>query len=158
VERTSADVSNISFRNDELRPNCVFRTTPGCYIPNTTLAGYKADLDMLCYLITIKPLQQESLFLTGVCYHRASQLFPNRPSTLPRHASAHTPSNHVARTQLMHGRPVRAVAERCSVAGISDDDSLSDSDSGGCSEMTDVAVSTSRMVQPEEECPVGRDR
>jgi hypothetical protein len=58
----------------------------------------------------------------------------------------------------MHGRPVRAVAERCSVAGISDDDSLSDSDSGGCSEMTDVAVSMSRMVQPEEKCPVGRDR
>lgn len=44
------------------------------------------------------------------------------------------------------------------MAGISDDDSLSDSDSGGCSEMTDVAVSMSRMVQPEEECPVGRDR
>jgi hypothetical protein len=44
--------------------------------------GYVGELDDL----TIKPLQQESLLLTGVCHHPISQLSPGCPSTLPRHA------------------------------------------------------------------------
>ena len=98
--------------------------------------GYVGELNDF----TIKPLQQESL-LTGVCHHPVFQLLPGCPPTLPRHASAHAPSSHIARTRLVHGRHVRAVAERRSTAGISDDGSLRDSDSdsnsdndGYCSE------------------------
>jgi hypothetical protein len=92
--------------------------------------GYVGELDDF----TIKPLQQESLLLTGVCHHPASQLLPGCLPTLPRHASAHNPNNHIARTRLVHGRPVRAVAERRSTAGIGDDGSLSDSDSDASSD------------------------
>ena len=79
-------------------------------------------------IFTIKLLSQESLLLNGVCHHPASQLLPCCPPTLPRYASAHTPSSNAARARLVRGRPVRAVAERRSPAGISDDDSLSNSD------------------------------
>ena len=82
---------------------------------------------------TIKPLEQESLLLSGVC-HSSFQPVPNRTPALPRHAKAHTPSKDAARTRLMHGRPVRAVVERHSTAGISDDNSLSDSDSHASSD------------------------
>jgi hypothetical protein len=71
----------------------------------------------------IKPLQ-ESRLLTGVRHHSASQLLPGCPPTLSRHASAHTPSNHVARIWLVHGRPVLAVAERRRTAGTNDNDRL----------------------------------
>lgn len=96
--------------------------------------GYVGELDDF----TIKPLQQESLFLTGICHYPASQLLPGCSPTLPRNLSAHTPSSRVVRTQHVHGRPVRAFVERRSTAEISDNDSLSDSgsdtskDSDGC--------------------------
>jgi hypothetical protein len=86
--------------------------------------GYVGKLDDF----TIKPLQQESLLLTGVCHHPISQLSPGRTLTLPRHASARTPSNDAARTRLWYGRAGLAVSPRLSTAGISDDDSLSDGD------------------------------
>lgn len=82
---------------------------------------------------TIKPLEQESLLLSGVC-HSAFQSLPSPTPTLPWHAKAHTPSKDVARTQLVHGRPVRAVAERSNTAGDSDDNSLGDSDSDASSD------------------------
>jgi hypothetical protein len=49
-------------------------------------------------------------------------------SLLLRHANAHNPSNDAARTRLWHGRAGRAIVDRRSKAGISDDDSLSDSE------------------------------
>lgn len=92
--------------------------------------GYAGEPDMF----TIKPLQEESLLLTGICYHPVSQLFPCCSPTLPRSLRAYTPSNHVARTRYVHGRPVRAVAEGRSIAEISDNNSLSDSDSDASSD------------------------
>ncbi|OBT81135.1 hypothetical protein VE02_10294 [Pseudogymnoascus sp. 03VT05] len=87
--------------------------------------GYVGELDDF----TIKPLQQGSLFLTGICHDPASQLLPGCSPTLPRNLSAHTPSSRVVRTQHVHGRPLRAFVERRSTAEISDNDSLSDSGS-----------------------------
>jgi hypothetical protein len=92
--------------------------------------GYAGEPD----IFTIKPLQEESLLLTGICHHPASQLLPGCPPTLPRNLSTHTLSSHVSRTRHVHGPPVRAVAERRSTAEISDSDSLSDSDSDASSD------------------------
>jgi hypothetical protein len=82
---------------------------------------------------TIKALEQKSLFLSGVCYS-TFQLLPNRTPALVRHAQVHTPREDAARTRLVHGQLVRAVAERRSTAGISDDDNLSDGDSNASSD------------------------
>lgn len=112
--------------------------------------GYVGELDDF----TIKLLQQESLLLTGVCHHPVSQLLPGCPPTLPRHASAYTHNNHVARTRLVYDRPVRAVAERRSTAGISDDDSPSDSgsdassDNNGCRSEDEQDSASPRKIVP----------
>jgi hypothetical protein len=66
--------------------------------------------------------------------HMPSSRIPSYLPTLPRHASAHTSSSHVARTRPVHSRPVQVVAERRSTAGISDDDSPGDSDSDASSD------------------------
>jgi hypothetical protein len=86
--------------------------------------GYVRELDDF----TIKPLQQESLLLTGMCQHPSPRLSTSGTTTLPLHTKAHTSSNNAARTRLWHRRASRAVSPRLSTAAISDDDSLSNSD------------------------------
>jgi hypothetical protein len=83
---------------------------------------------------TIKPLQQESLLLTGVCQHPLSRLSASGTPTLPLDAKAHTSSMNVARIRLRHGRAGRAIAEGRGSAGISDNNSLSDSDADASSD------------------------
>jgi hypothetical protein len=86
--------------------------------------GYVGKLDDF----TLKPLQQESLLLTGVGQHPSFQLSLSSTTTLPLHAKAHTPSHNAAQTRLRHGRAGRAITSRESTARTSDDDSSSDSD------------------------------
>ena len=86
--------------------------------------GYMGELDDFA----IKPLQQESLLLTGVCHYPASHISPGCPPTLLRHMRAYTPSIDVAQSRLWQGRASRATLERQSTTGISDNDSLSESD------------------------------
>ncbi len=80
--------------------------------------GYVRELDDF----TIKPLQQESLLLTGMCQHPSPRLSTSGTTTLPLHTKAHTSSNNAARTRLWHRRASRAVSPRLSTAAISDDD------------------------------------
>jgi hypothetical protein len=113
--------------------------------------GYAGEPD----IFTIKPLQEESLLLTGICHYPAPQLLRDCPPTLPQNLSLHTFSNNVARSRHVHGWPVRAVAESCSTTGTSDDNSLGECDSDasndddGCrNEDEQDGLSTRSRVDP----------
>ena len=116
--------------------------------------GYIGELEDF----TIKPLQQESLLLTGVCHHPASQLVPGYLPTLPRQASVHTPSSHAARARRVRGRPVQASAEKRGSVRISDDESLSDHDNDSLRDSDASSDSEGCCSEDEQDGPSPRKR